>query len=1224
MKDNKPHKYYPLSPLSTKDFPVYFKALKDQLNDPSIKNIAITGSYGSGKSTVIDSFINQEDSDAKQKFLRVSLADFCEFRDPLKTDEVENKVEEHILQQLFYQLHQKEIPFSGFKRILHQPHSLQKSLVFEILLWLSSLFFIPNIFELIYENLEVLGVYGPGYLWQNTSWIITGINLIVLFIFFRGLFYLFMELIASKQKRQFKKIAFKSAEIELSEKNPLNKYIDELIYFFEATSKEIVIIEDLDRFKNITLFTRLREINFLLNNAPQISKSIKFVYAIKDDVFFDSLIRTKFFDFILPIVPVINITNSGDFLWEDIEKYGIKQSYFNEIGLYIHDLRLLKNILNEFHIYNTIVNHDLKRNKTNLFSLVVYKNLFPQEFCSEKSGEGFLSEVFKTRKKEVLGALLKVKLERIEALEIKKQYILEENATDEESLRKEYVFEIFKNHPGIHRICNYSIAEIVQSQEKFNFLLEDRPTISFNSNIDGPKKFLDFENIAKKVNSKKTFNQRQELVIQKAKGGLNEINSEIINIKKLIEKLRRSKLSQLIKQYKDNHWKQIIFNPDKERALTQNEELLALLLRKGYLEENFQIYISYFYPGALSFGDNEFLLNVKANEEDNFTKELTNPAEVISRIDESECEYQATLNRDIIAYLLNGADYKNNEKLKLLLEQFLQIEGAFEKYIAPLMNNLNGAKTKIAYQHLIELLVERYYPSLWNYIEDHNYDIKKKDNLIKSFLFLSENNLKRLNAESGDYQLKQYLSEKSDFLDVFNTPAEIDNVIKLIRALNLKLKKQYFKNYKENKVFNYIYENTHYELNKEMLQLMLFHKYSLSPSEFDQTFNNQNFTCIIETQEDSLTDYVYSNFSAYIENVYLSLESIQAESEFAVAKFIELLGDGEDEEKSSLLYSVLGKVSTQIADLKEFGNQDKWSLLFEVDCVKINWTNPIYYFALKESVLNNTLIKWLNNKVVGLFLPFPNELSSENYPKLGDDLIKPFQKSIIECEDLSINIYENYIKSFRCFFSSINLNEISGNKILVLINFGKIEFNKGHYDQIIERELYDVLTIFAVENIDTFINDYEDFEFSLQLHIALLETKKISSAQKKQLISLVHLENINNERLADLIGNNFYLSKEKSIEKEKLIKVMLHCENQELILKLLDKFFFDFDFEEIDTILITLGSNYKKASKLQHHPKWPKDNLHLSIANKLVEIEYLKTVNTEKYKNKIQLNVRYK
>ncbi|MBZ4676208.1 MAG: hypothetical protein JG782_827 [Anaerophaga sp.] len=61
-----------------------------------------------------------------------------------------------------------------------------------------------------------------------------------------------------------------------------------------------------------------------------------------------------------------------------------------------------------------------------------------------------------------------------------------------------------------------------------------------------------------------------------------------------------------------------------------------------------------------------------------------------------------------------------------------------------------------------------------------------------------------------------------------------------------------------------------------------------------------------------------------------------------------------------------------------------------------------------------------------------------------------------------------------------------------------------------------------------------------------------------------------------------------------------------------------------DTVLITLESVYKKATKIQHHPKWPKDNLHLSISNKLVEMEYLKTVNTEKYKNKIQLNVRYK
>ncbi|PWD98238.1 YobI family P-loop NTPase [Marinilabilia rubra] len=1227
MKDYKTHKYYPLSPLSTEDFPVYFKALKDQLNDPSIKNIAITGSYGSGKSTVIESFINKEDSDEKNKYLRVSLADFCEFRDPLKTDEVENKVEEHILQQLFYQLHQKEIPFSGFKRILHQTIKSQKKIVFGILLWLTSLAFIPNIFSLFNENMETLGSSGVMHLWHNTSWITTGINLMVLLIFFGGLYYFFMELIASKQKRQFKKIAFKSAEIELSEKNPLNKYIDELIYFFEATSKEIVIIEDLDRFKNITLFTRLREINFLLNNSPQINKSIKFVYAIKDDVFFDSLIRTKFFDFILPIVPVINVTNSGDILWKDLKKYGIKQSYFNEIGLYIHDLRLLKNIVNEFHIYNTIVNHDLKRNKTNLFSLVVYKNLFPQEFCTEKSGAGFLSQVFTERKKEVLDFIVKAKKEEIKNLEIQKQNILEEKASTSEDLRKEYIWEILRTYPNVIRICDEEITTLVNNPQKFNNLFDRNASIDSFNNYYGrlEDQVIDFKKIQTEVDPNKTYEERSNLLDRKTNGGLQEIKLEISDIKNKIEKLKRRKLSQLIKQYKDNCWKHLIFNPDKERAITQNEELLALLLRKGYIEENFQLYISHFYEGALSFADFEFLLNVKANEEDNFTNELTNPAEVISRIDESECEYQATLNGDIIAYLLKGADYKNNEKLKLLLEQFFQIEDAFEKYIAPLMDNLNRAKTKIAYQRLIELLVERFYPSLWNNIEEHNYDNEKKDNLIKSFLFLSEDNLKKLNAESGNDKLKNYLSEKTDFLDVFSAHADDENVIKLIKALSLKFKKQNYKSYKGNQIFNYIYENTHYELNQEMLQLMLFNKYSLSHKEFVQKFNNQNFTCVLESKEDVLIHYVFSEFPAYIENIYLGLESKQSETEDAIDIFIEILDEEEDEDEKSktLLFNVLEKVSSQICLLKEFGREAKWSLLFDVNCVKPNWNNPVQYFKYQEENLDETLINWLGISDVCKEL-LNNKLSIKNFPDLDNDLITLFQIAVIESNNFSLSIYENLLTTFPFIYNLINLSNLSVEKILILIRLKMIKFNKHHYNQLIGRELDDVLITFAEENIDTFIDDYEDFEFSLELHLGLLKTKRISSAQRKQVIPLIHLENINNERLADLIGNNIYLSKEKLIEKEKVIQVMLHCEKHELILKLLDKFFFDFDFEEIDTILINLGSVYKKATKLQHHPKWPKDNLHLSIANKLVEIGYFKSINTTRYKDKIKINVRYK
>ncbi len=85
--------------------------------------------------------------------------------------------------------------------------------------------------------------------------------------------------------------------VELKEVSGLNKHIDEIIYFFEATDKNILVIEDLDRFNSTELFSKLREVNFIINNSPKIKdkKVVKFIYAIKDDVFTKNLNRTKFF-----------------------------------------------------------------------------------------------------------------------------------------------------------------------------------------------------------------------------------------------------------------------------------------------------------------------------------------------------------------------------------------------------------------------------------------------------------------------------------------------------------------------------------------------------------------------------------------------------------------------------------------------------------------------------------------------------------------------------------------------------------------------------------------------------------------------------------------------------------------------------------------------------------------------------------------------------------------
>lgn len=79
-------------------------------------------------------------------------------------------------------------------------------------------------------------------------------------------------------------------ELELGEKankSVFNEHLEEILYFFERTSYNVVIIEDLDRFDNTDIFTKLREINFLLNNSNLIKREINFIYAVGDNLIKD-------------------------------------------------------------------------------------------------------------------------------------------------------------------------------------------------------------------------------------------------------------------------------------------------------------------------------------------------------------------------------------------------------------------------------------------------------------------------------------------------------------------------------------------------------------------------------------------------------------------------------------------------------------------------------------------------------------------------------------------------------------------------------------------------------------------------------------------------------------------------------------------------------------------------------------------------------------------------
>ncbi len=1215
IEENSLRKYFSLSPLRDVKAPVYFEALKDKLTDDTVRNIAVTGTYGSGKSSLLETYI-EKDSENKDKYLRVSLANFCEANGDLSAED-EKKIEEHILQQLFYQLSSNHIPFSGFKRISHLNSKSQRNLVVSVIVWLFSLVLMPKVFKLLNANLQTISSVGIKELWKQIMWSGTFLNILTLGVFCVGLFYILKEIIRIIQKGQLKKVAMKSAQIELSEDSALNKHVDELIYFFEATDKAIVIIEDLDRFNSIVLFSKLREVNFLINNSPKVNQVVKFVYAIRDEIFTNNLNRTKFFDFILPIVPVINTTNSGDKLREFLkEDKTIPNPFINDISLYIHDLRLLKNIVNEYWIYNGVINENQKKKGVFLFSIILYKNLFPNDFGLEHSENGLLYKVFKGRKNKIIEHLISSSKIRIEELEEQKRLMLSATTMNETKLREEYVLEILKSTPNVVSFADYTVNDIITDINKFNQLVSSQQIQVYNYNYSRPRnQNISFEDIQNRVNQEFSYEERLELLGEEKYKKSKEINATISKLKGDVSVQTRKKLSGLIKQYKDNSWKKVLFNKDEEK-LSAEEELIALLIRKGYLDENYQLYMSYFYEGALSFVDFEYLLNIKNNEGDNFNTKLTNINDLTSRISEDEYEYETTLNIELIASFLRKPGFKEDKRLELLLEQFKYVENAFEKYISPLINALKNKKREL--QRLIELLVDKYYPTLWAAIESQNYDDLEKDEYLKDMLFLSKNQLQSLNYSSENQSLKKYLTEKENFVEGFSMPEEFSNVKKLIEALNIKFNQLEQKQYVDNQLFDFIYENCHYSLSKEMVYLMLYNKSKYNHDDLSEIFESKNLTCIRESESENLENYLYDNIPNYLEDVYLNLAEIQNEDESIIELFVEYCKDDKSDDE---LTQLLDKVSTKIEDIESFKHIEYWSILFTTNCVEPNWKNLFCYFKHKDNTLDDIAINWLKQDEVSEVLTSKNR-AKIHFASEDDKVVSSMMKQIIENDSLEISIYENYLNSFHYTFFKINLEELSRNKISKLIELRKIGFNTHYYNLLISLDLQDELVDFIAKNIDEFIEKYEDYEFDLQLHKGLFQSGRINSNDQKLLLNLISTDNIDDSEIAELIGAVLTSAKENISDNAKVIKIIRKCSLFNLKLELFDKFLEGFDFEEIDIILDNLGGVYKQSSELRKRPTWVKSKLNLSIASKLKSTEYFHSVDSED-KDEIKIVVRY-
>lgn len=415
----------PLDDLNPDDanFKAYYNHLHSIFSNPTLRNIAVIGNRGSGKSSILRSY-DRHRPDKAGDFLFVSLIDFETQTQPggktppvvqpdnRKDSEkkiVEDKTETKKAQRLEYSLlcqilarcTAQDLEGSSLSAIPTTPVSLARVPSYLVFLFLIS--FPLTFHEPFGALLGVMGVPDVGRI------VIRGLCYALLAIILSiGLSWLLKSLLPQLRLQKFTlKGTHTQVELALdSGKHCLDQFKFELIYILSRISDKIgctVVFEDMERLDSsvcIEIMTKLRELNTLVNihrqtQAPGlVQKPIRFLYAMSDEVF-DCEIRTKFFDFIMPVIPALNATNAEQVLKNRLHDTQTKvdrehvRKLIPIIAPHLTDYRTLRSVLGEYqmlrHLY-AASNDDLEEyrisdtDSSRLLALAVYKVLFPQEY----------------------------------------------------------------------------------------------------------------------------------------------------------------------------------------------------------------------------------------------------------------------------------------------------------------------------------------------------------------------------------------------------------------------------------------------------------------------------------------------------------------------------------------------------------------------------------------------------------------------------------------------------------------------------------------------------------------------------------------------------------------------------------------------------------------------------------------------------------------------------